>query len=57
MIGALALLAVSVAVVAVAGFVVGRMIAGRIDRWQVSGHEPADPDRAGKEQGDDPDSA
>ena len=46
--GALGLLALVVVVAAVAGLVVGRMIAGRIDRWQ----QPAQ-----KEPGDDTDSA
>ena len=35
MIGALAFLLVVVAIAAVGGLLIGRMIAGRIDRWQV----------------------
>ncbi len=46
MIEAIGILAVIVLVVAVAGFVVGGMIAVRIDRWQ----QPAE-----KEPVDDPD--
>lgn len=45
--GALGLLALIVAVAAVAGIIVGRMVAGRIDRWQ-----QARPDPAAEETGD-----
>jgi hypothetical protein len=44
---ALGLLALIVAIVAVAGIIVGRMIASRIDRWQ-----QARPDPAAEEPGD-----
>ena len=47
---ALGLLALVVVVVAVAGLIVGRMIATRIDRWQQAAQAPAK-----EEPGDDPD--
>jgi hypothetical protein len=47
---ALGLLVVVVVVVAVAGLIVGRMIATRIDRWQRAAQAPAE-----EEPGDNPD--
>lgn len=47
---ALGLLALAVVVVAVAGLIVGRMIATRIDRWQQAAQAPAE-----EEPGDNPD--
>ena len=46
-VAALGLLALIVVVAAVAGVIVGRMVAGRIDRWQ-----QARPDPAAEEPGD-----
>jgi len=46
-VAAFGLLALIVVVAAVAGVIVGRMVAGRIDRWQ-----QARPDAAQKEPGD-----
>jgi hypothetical protein len=63
MIGDLLVLAGAVLVVAVGGYAIGRMIARRIDRWQVRAEEQAaeapaaNRDPAGKERVDDPDSA
>ena len=63
MIGDLLVLAGTVLVVAVGGFAIGRMIARRIDRWQVRAEEQAAEspgahrDPAGKERVDDEDSA
>jgi hypothetical protein len=61
--GDLLVLAGVVLVVAVAGFVIGRMVARRIDRWQVRSEEgagdlpAASREPAGKEHLDDRDPA
>lgn len=58
MIGDLAFLAGTVVVVAVAGLLIGRMIASRIDRWQVRAvDQRAEQERAERERVDDSDSA
>jgi mannitol-specific phosphotransferase system IIBC component len=53
MIESLAILVVTVVVAAAAGLVIGRMIAGRIDRWQVRSRD----ETAEKERVDHSDSA
>ena len=53
MIGELAFLVGTVVIVAVAGLLLGRMIAGRIDGWQ----QRTEQERAERERVDDSDSA